>query len=59
MTTEAQRRASAKYDSENTKRMSFKFNLKHDADILHKFAEVGNVQGYIKSLIREDIKKGD
>ena len=28
-----------------------------DADILQKLEETGNIQGYIKSLIREDIKK--
>lgn len=55
MTTEAQRKASAKYDKEHTRSILFKFNTTNDADILAKLAEVGNKQGYIKSLIRSDI----
>ena len=55
MATEAQRKASAKYDKEHTKSMLFKFNTTNDADILAKLDAVGNKQGYIKSLIREDI----
>lgn len=34
-----------------------KLNQKTDADIIEKLSEVENKQGYIKSLIREDIKK--
>ena len=55
MTTEAQRKASAKYDKEHTRGILFKFNKTNDADILAKLDEVGNKQGYIKKLIREDI----
>ena len=55
MTTEAQRKASAKYDKEHTRAILFKFNKTNDADILAKLDEVGNKQGYIKSLIRGDI----
>lgn len=57
MTSEAQKRASAKYDARNTKQIRLKLNLRSDHDILERLAEVGNVQGYIKQLIREDIKK--
>jgi hypothetical protein len=53
MATEAQRKASAKYDKEHTKSMLFKFNTTNDADILAKLDEVGNKQGYIKNLIRD------
>ena len=55
MTTEAQRKASSKYDKEHTRAILFKFNKTNDADILAKLDEVGNKQGYIKSLIRGDI----
>ena len=55
-TTEAQRRATAKYDKANTKAVTLKLNRKTDADILAKLEEVGNVQGYIKQLIRADIE---
>ena len=50
-------RARAKYDAANTKKITFKFNLKTDADILEKLSAVDNRQGYIKALIRADIEK--
>lgn len=53
--TEARTKANAKYDAANTKGVYLKFNIKTDADILAKLENVGNVQGYIKSLIRADI----
>ena len=57
MTTEAQKKASAKYDNANTKQIKMKLNTTTDADILTKLEEVGNIQGYIKQLIRADISK--
>ena len=57
MTSEAQKRAVRKYDATNTKQFHLKLNLTTDADIIAKFEEVENVQGYIKGLIREDIQK--
>ena len=57
MTTEAQLRATAKYDAANTKKIVIKLNLKTDADILKRLDDVGNKQGYIKQLIRADIQK--
>lgn len=56
MTTEAQKRANAKYDKANTKQIVLKLNIKTDADILARLEEVENKQGYIKQLIREDVK---
>ena len=56
MATEAQRKATAKYDRENTVKKMLKLNKTTDIDILKRFDEVGNVQGYIKSLIRNDIQ---
>ncbi len=56
MATEAQKRASAKYDKANTKSVLLKFNTTNDADILTMLDEVDNRQGYIKELIRKDIK---
>ena len=46
-----------KYDAEHTRQIRLKLNISKDADILHKLEEVGNKQGYIKALIREDIAK--
>lgn len=45
------------YDRENTRRINLKLNLKTDADIIQKLESVENIQGYLKRLIREDIKK--
>lgn len=47
----------AKYDAENTKRFSLKLNLNTDKDILDKLSSVPSMQGYIKKLIRKDIKE--
>ena len=57
MTSDARKRAVAKYDANNTKQIKLKLNLRSDHDILERLEEVGNVQGYIKQLIRDDIKK--
>ena len=55
-TTEAQKRAVRKYDDAHTKQVHLKLNTETDADILERLAEIGNVQGYIKMLIRDDVK---
>jgi hypothetical protein len=55
--SEAQKKAIAKYDNANTKQIKMKLNTTTDADILAKLEEVGNIQGYIKQLIRADISK--
>lgn len=55
--TEAQRRAQDKYDKSNTIQVHLKLNLNTDKDILDKLNSVPNKQGYIKALIREDIKR--
>lgn len=47
----------ARYDEHHTKQIRLKLNLKTDADILERLSDVGNMQGYIKDLIRADIKK--
>lgn len=53
--TEAQLRASKKYDKEHTKQINLKLNLETDSDILARLEEVTSIQGYIKELIRQDI----
>lgn len=57
MSSDARKRAVAKYDASHTKQVKLKLNLETDKDILERLEEVGNKQGYIKSLIRDDIKK--
>lgn len=53
----AQAKASAKYDKANTKMKSFKFNLNTDADILARLEALQNAQGFIKAMIRNNIKE--
>lgn len=55
MTSDAQKKAIAKYDEKNTRQVKLKLNKITDKDILDKLDSVENRQGYIKSLIREDI----
>ena len=55
MNTEAQKRARLKYDQKYAKQVPIKLNTKTDADIFCRLDEVGNKQGYIKQLIRDDI----
>lgn len=54
--TEAQRKASKKYNEKNTKIYPIKVNLKTEKDIYDKLENVDNVNGYIKQLIRSDIE---
>ena len=56
MATEAQRRAVKKYDAENIKHLHLKLNRKTDNDIINHLEMQENTQGYIKRLIREDMK---
>ena len=44
------------YDKENTTRINLKLNNKTDADIIEKLRLVESIQGYIKELIRRDMK---
>jgi hypothetical protein len=46
----------ARYDAANTVAVKMKLNRKTDKDILDKLNSVPNKQGYIKDLIRRDIK---
>ena len=55
MTSDAKKRASAKYDETHTTQVKLKLNKVTDADILRKLQEVEKKQTYIKELIRKDI----
>lgn len=46
----------ARWDKENTVVITMKLNKNQDADIIEKLNSVGNRQGYLKELIRADIK---
>lgn len=56
-TSEAQKRATAKYDAQNTVTVHLKLNRRTDADIIDRLGLSGNKQGYIKDLIRQDIRQ--
>lgn len=55
--TEAQKRATQKYDAKNTKQYHLKLNLITDADIIAQLEKQASIQGYIKALIRSDMEK--
>lgn len=48
--------AQAKYDSTHCKYYTLKMNLVNDADIIEQLEQVESKQGYIKQLIRQDIR---
>ncbi len=52
--TEAQKRASAKYQKSSTKSVSIRF-MPGDADLLAWLDAQPNKAGYVKALIREDM----
>ena len=56
MATEAQKRANAKYVKEKVKRKTISF-YPVERDILEWADAQGNVNGYIKGLIREDMER--
>lgn len=45
-----------KYDAVNTRVVKLKLNRNTDKDILEKLESTGNMQGYIKELIRKDLR---
>ena len=55
--SEAQKRASAKYNKNNTRLITIRLMLSSDADILNYLDSLPNKQGYIKSLIRADMAR--
>lgn len=57
MSTDAQRRASARYDAKSTRQYHLKLNLKTDADIIAALDAQPSAQGYIKALIRADLTR--
>lgn len=56
MVSDAQRRASRKYDQANTKNYPIKINRKTESEIFNHLERCENVNGYIKELIKQDMK---
>lgn len=46
-----------KYDKNNTIQIKMKLNIKTDADIIEFLETIENRQGYLKELIRNDMKQ--
>ena len=59
MNNEARTRATAHYHKQRGTQVHLWFHDVNDADILKRLNEVGNKQGYIKALIRDDIAEGE
>jgi hypothetical protein len=57
MTTEAAKAAKARYDAKTARYISLKLNANTDRDLIEHLAKQENIQGYLKNLIREDMKK--
>lgn len=56
-TSDAKIKANNKFNKANTRMVSLRLNYKTDADIIEKLDSVESKMGYIKSLIRKDLKK--
>ena len=57
MITDAQKRATIKYEKSNIKRVVLKLNKKTDADIIDYLDQQKNVNGKLKDIIRKKIKE--
>lgn len=57
MTSEAQTRAHVKYVRNNMRRFTLQCHNDKEADIIGFLEGKGNVNGYLKELIREQIAK--
>lgn len=56
-TSNAKIKANNKFNKANTRMVSLRLNYKTDADIIEKLDSVESKMGYIKSLIRKDLKE--
>lgn len=54
MSTDAQKRASKRYNDANTVQVAIRLNKVTDADVIARLMEVPSKAGYIKQLIRRD-----
>lgn len=49
----------ADYNKQNMKQFKIALNINSDLDIIEKLENVDNKSGYLKKLIREDIKNSE
>lgn len=59
MATKAQIKASNKFNKHGTRSVMLRLNFKTDADVIKKLDNVPSKMGYIKKLIRKDIKSNE
>lgn len=57
MLSEAQRKATKKYQLKNTKSICLSLSRKYDTDIIEFLETLPNKNSYLKELIRKDIPK--
>ena len=57
MGKDAVNRAVKKYQKKNTKSFSVRFNKNTEPEIVDKLESQENVTNYVRSLIKEDLKK--
>lgn len=57
MASEAQKKATLKYDAKNTKQYHLKLNLIKDAALIKYLEKSGNIQGTIKAAMEDYMKK--
>lgn len=56
MTSESKKAADARYKAANTKQIKFVLNKNTEPDLIAHLESIENVQGYIKTLIRADMR---
>lgn len=59
MATESQRKARNKYNKTKTINKTVQLNIEIDKDIIDHIKNIENFNGYVKTLIRDDIKRTD
>ena len=57
MTTESAKAAKAKYDAKTARYYSLKLNQNTDADLIQHLEQQESIQGYLKRLIRDNMKE--
>lgn len=55
--TEAQKKASSKYQKEKTKVYTFKLTYSSDSDLIELLDSQENKQGFIKQCLKKEVKR--
>ena len=57
MVTEAQKRAIAKYNKKTYKKYTFRLNIDTEQELIELLEAKVNKQGFIKELLKKELKK--